>query len=134
MQHENSSNSSQEAGDALNNDSVLPPEDQWPAPGEVWLHRKGEEYTVIAVTSKPDPEKAEKFPVTVFYRGPDGRKWPRKLTSWMKSFTRLRPAPAEVDVAAIAQHRSIKSAGQALAASLEANLTGSQEVASGRPR
>jgi hypothetical protein len=97
MQHENSSNSSQEAGAAPGN-NVLPPEDQWPAPGEVWLHRKGAEYTVIDVTSKPDPEKAEKFPVTVFYRGPDGRKWPRELTSWMKSFTRLRRSPAEGQV------------------------------------
>lgn len=59
-----------------------------PKVGETWLHRKGERYTVLGVTSVPEAEKAEKFPRTVFYRGPDGRRWTRTLESWNESFTR----------------------------------------------
>lgn len=61
-----------------------------PKPGSVWRHHSGTEYTVIDVTDEPDAEKADKFPVTVFYRGPDGRKWPRKLPSFLASFTHVR--------------------------------------------
>jgi len=58
-----------------------------PAAGQQWKHRKGHVYTVIGVTNEPSEEKAHKFPVTVFYRAPDGRVWSRKLDSWMRSFT-----------------------------------------------
>jgi hypothetical protein len=58
-----------------------------PEEGEVWLHRKGDRYTVIGTTDAPDAEKADKFPRVVFYRGPDGRKWSRPLLSFLESFT-----------------------------------------------
>jgi hypothetical protein len=57
-----------------------------PEEGEVWLHRKGDRYTVIGTTDAPDAEKADKFPRVVFYRGPDGRKWSRPLLSFLESF------------------------------------------------
>jgi integrase len=61
-----------------------------PTPGSTWKHRGGDEYTVIGLTSEPDAEKADKFPRTVFYRGPDGRQWTRTLESWRASFTFVR--------------------------------------------
>ena len=60
-----------------------------PEAGQVWKHRKGALYTVLGVTSEPDDEKAEKFPVTIFYEGEDGKRWTRTLTSWFGSFTLL---------------------------------------------
>jgi len=61
-----------------------------PKPGSVWRHHSGTEYTVIDVTSEPESHKADKFPITVFYRGPDGRKWPRTIESFLASFTLVR--------------------------------------------
>lgn len=58
-----------------------------PVAGQRWLHRKGDVYTVVHVTSEPEDHKAHEFPVTVIYRGPDGRTWPRTLESFLKSFT-----------------------------------------------
>jgi hypothetical protein len=66
-----------------------------PVEGQVWRHRSGKDYTVLGVTSVPDDARAAKFPHSVFYRGPDGRKWARALTSWHESFT-LVPQHAEV--------------------------------------
>lgn len=57
-----------------------------PEEGDTWEHRKGAYYTVLGLTSEPDAEKAEKHPRTVFYQGPDGRKWTRTLASWYESF------------------------------------------------
>lgn len=57
-----------------------------PQAGSTWQHRDGTEYVVIDCTSQPDAEKADRFPMTVFYRGPDGRKWARTLDSWRASF------------------------------------------------
>jgi hypothetical protein len=61
-----------------------------PEEGTRWLHVSGEAtYTVILVTSKPEEDKADKFPRSVVYRGDDGRTWTRTLDSWYKSFTPL---------------------------------------------
>jgi hypothetical protein len=57
-----------------------------PPEGSRWRHRKGAVYTVLGVTSDPEPEKAGKFPVTVFYEGPGGFRWARTLESWHRSF------------------------------------------------
>lgn len=57
-----------------------------PKEGDCWQHRKGDYYQVLGLTDEPDPEKADKHPRTVFYQGPDGRKWARTLTSWYESF------------------------------------------------
>jgi hypothetical protein len=65
--------------------------DNVPEVGSIWQHRKGDYYTVRGMTSQPDPEKADKFPRTVFYQGPDGRRWTRTLESWMDSFKLIVP-------------------------------------------
>jgi hypothetical protein len=57
-----------------------------PEPGQCWTHRKGAVYEVLGITSEPEDEKADKHPVTVFYKGPDGRRWARTLESWLRSF------------------------------------------------
>jgi hypothetical protein len=57
-----------------------------PEAGQCWTHRKGDVYEVLGITSEPDDEKADKHPVTVFYKGPDGRRWARTLESWLRSF------------------------------------------------
>jgi hypothetical protein len=61
----------------------------YPAIHSKWQHRKGDVYTVLGVTSEPGEDKADKFPVSVFYQGPDGRYWTRTLESWNTSFTPL---------------------------------------------
>lgn len=60
-----------------------------PEEGTKWKHHKGDVYTVLGVSSKPDADKTAKFPVSVFYEGPDGRRWIRTLESWKQSFTPL---------------------------------------------
>ena len=80
-------------------DGLLPPTnevdetdpDNVPEVGSIWKHRKGDYYTVRGMTSQPDPEKADKFPRTVFYQGADGRRWTRTLESWMESFKLIVP-------------------------------------------
>lgn len=64
-----------------------------PKLGDVWRHRKGDHYTVLGITSEPDAEKTDKHPRTVFYQGPDGRRWTRTLASWMESLTLESAAP-----------------------------------------
>jgi hypothetical protein len=78
-------------GNALSTVWVAVPaeKDGKPAEGSLWKHRKGDIYTVLGVTSEPGEDKADKFPVSVFYLGPDGRKWTRTLLSWQESFTPL---------------------------------------------
>lgn len=65
----------------------LPQPNRTPEPTSVWAHSSGTLYTVIAVSSKPDEGKELDFPVTVFYLGPDGRKWTRTLKRWHASMT-----------------------------------------------
>jgi hypothetical protein len=64
-----------------------------PEPGSVWQHKSGTDYTVFAVSSKPDAGKEDDFPVTIFYVGPDGRQWPRPLKRWHGSMTLVSKAP-----------------------------------------
>jgi hypothetical protein len=64
----------------------------FPEAGSVWVHTKGTLYTVVSATSAPEEVKAEEFPVTVLYVGPDGRMWPRSLKRWYASMTLLTPA------------------------------------------
>lgn len=66
----------------------LPP----PEPGSVWVHKNGNHYAVLDVSSLPDDAKADEFPVTVWYFGSDGRKWHRTLKRWYGSMTLLTPA------------------------------------------
>jgi hypothetical protein len=82
-----------------------------PTPGSTWQHRGGDEYTVIGLTSEPDAEKADKFPRTVFYRGPDGRQWTRTLESWRASFTFVREAADAYPTKRILEHAEYLAAG-----------------------
>ncbi len=60
-----------------------------PEPGSVWVHKGGALYTVLVVTTEPDEDKADEFPVTVLYLGTDGRKWARPLTRWQERMTKV---------------------------------------------
>lgn len=82
-----------------------------PQAGSTWQHRDGDVYTVIDCTSQPDAEKADKFPMTVFYRGPDGRKWARTLDSWRASFTFVAAAQERYPVKRILEHAEYLAAG-----------------------
>lgn len=74
-------------------DPGIPPGATLPEFNETWLHEKsGAYYKVLGITSKPDPEKATKHPQSVYYEGPDGRRWVRTLSSWFQSFTPYAPA------------------------------------------
>lgn len=74
-------------------DPGIPPGAMLPEFNETWLHEKsGAYYKVLGITSKPDPEKATKHPQSVYYEGPDGRRWVRTLSSWFQSFTPFAPA------------------------------------------
>jgi hypothetical protein len=74
-------------------DPGIPPGATLPEFNETWLHEKsGAHYKVLGITSKPDPEKATKHPQSVYYEGPDGRRWVRTLPSWFQSFTPFAPA------------------------------------------
>lgn len=74
-------------------DLGIPPGATLPEFNETWLHEKsGAYYKVLGITSKPDPEKATKHPQSVYYEGPDGRRWVRTLPSWFQSFTPFAPA------------------------------------------
>jgi hypothetical protein len=63
-----------------------------PEPGSVSVHKNGTLYTVLSVTTAPDDEKSDEFPVTVLYMGPDGRKWSRTLKRWHGSMTQVASA------------------------------------------
>lgn len=82
-------------------DEGIPPGAALPETGEMWVHVKSNAfYTVLGITSKPDPEKVYKHPQSVYYEGPDGRRWMRALSSWFKSFAFLLPATKIADKAA----------------------------------
>jgi hypothetical protein len=69
-----------------------------PQVGSIWHHRNGGYYSVLGFTSEAEPEKAEKFPRTVFYQGPDGRHWARTLESWLKSFKFILPPQSKPEL------------------------------------
>lgn len=48
----------------------------------VWEHWSGRRYTVIAVANE-DARCEEEYPVTVVYKGSDGRIWARKLSEFL---------------------------------------------------
>lgn len=65
-----------------------------PAPGQLWQHRNGNQYTILLLTNeKADVENREKYPVMIVYRGTNGYVWSRKLDDWHRSMTHLGFAP-----------------------------------------
>jgi len=63
-----------------------------PAIGSVWKHRNGNIYTVLGFTNT-ETERHEKYPVTIYYMGPNGKVWSRPLCRWYSSMTFVREIP-----------------------------------------
>lgn len=57
-----------------------------PTPGTDWRHRNGNRYTVV-VLANTHTEDPDRYPVTVVYRGENGRMWARPLSDWHRSMT-----------------------------------------------
>ena len=57
-----------------------------PDPGSVWVHKNGNEYTVLMLTNQCS-ERQEEYPTTVVYQGSNGRVWSRPLVDWFRSMT-----------------------------------------------
>lgn len=51
-----------------------------------WKHYNGNEYEVLYIANEYS-EQLDKYPVTVVYRGKNGRIWSRPLDKWFDSFT-----------------------------------------------
>ena len=52
-----------------------------------WKHYNGIKYKVIAITNE---ENIEKYPITIVYKGKNGKMWSRPLTDWYRSFTEIK--------------------------------------------
>lgn len=52
---------------------------------QVWMHNNGNKYTVIGFANEYTSNPT-KYPVTVIYRGHNGRVWSRPLEDWHHSF------------------------------------------------
>lgn len=55
----------------------------------VWKHNNGNIYTVIEITNL-DSKDLIKYPITVVYKGENGKIWTRPLTDWHRSFTKVK--------------------------------------------
>lgn len=51
-----------------------------------WEHYNGNLYEVILIANEYT-EYPDKYPITVVYKGNNGRIWCRPLTKWFDSFT-----------------------------------------------
>lgn len=51
-----------------------------------WRHYNGNEYEVMYIANEHS-ERPDDFPMTVVYRGKDGRIWSRPLNEWLDRFT-----------------------------------------------
>ena len=54
--------------------------------GSVWRHTNGNRYTVVCIANE-NTERPESYPVTVVYRGDNGRIWCRPISEWHRSMT-----------------------------------------------
>jgi len=54
----------------------------------VWKHNNGNIYTVIEITNL-DSKDLIKYPITVVYKGENGKIWSRPLIRWHGSFTKV---------------------------------------------
>lgn len=52
-----------------------------------WIHTNGIKYKVILITNETDTEK---YPLTVVYKGKNGKVWSRPLNDWYRSFTEIK--------------------------------------------
>ena len=54
-----------------------------------WRHYNGNIYTVIELTNLHS-ENFDKYPITVVYKGENGKIWSRPLSDWSRSFTKFK--------------------------------------------
>lgn len=52
-----------------------------------WKHLNWNEYEVIAIANE---ENTERYPITVVYKGKNGKIWSRPLRDWYRSFTEIK--------------------------------------------
>lgn len=57
-----------------------------PREGSWWRHRNGQRYIVVGIANKYT-EHPDKYPVTVVYRGVNGKLWSRPASDWSRSMT-----------------------------------------------
>lgn len=60
-----------------------------PEPGSVWSHRNGNVYEVLFLTNVTDSYDVH-YPLTVVYKGANGKTWSRVAADWHRSMTRLK--------------------------------------------
>jgi hypothetical protein len=73
-------------------EDIKPPDnlsdEEFPSTLSKWKHTNGIVYEVMFLTNigtlYPD-----KYPITVVYRGPNGKVWSRPLSDWHRSMTKL---------------------------------------------
>lgn len=51
-----------------------------------WKHRNGNNYQVIMIANA-FTDNEEKYPVTIIYKGLNGRVWSRPLSDWHRSMS-----------------------------------------------
>jgi hypothetical protein len=57
-----------------------------PEVNQIWQHRNGNLYKVIAITNLPDEER---YPKTIVYQNINNMSlWSRRFDDWHRSFTR----------------------------------------------
>ena len=60
-----------------------------PESGTVWTHRNGNTYEVVCVTNVTEGDDI-RYPLTVVYRGENGKMWSPVAADWQRSMTRLK--------------------------------------------
>lgn len=58
--------------------------DPLPTPDSFWVHKDGAIYQVIQLANV-DSTQPDRYPVTVVYRGEDGKVWSRPASDWYRS-------------------------------------------------
>lgn len=61
-----------------------------PEPGSKWLHYNGTSYEVLYIANEPNDPR---YPLTVVYRGPNGKVWARRADDWHRSMKPNEEAP-----------------------------------------
>jgi hypothetical protein len=63
----------------------LPPETIiLPSPGSLWSHRNGNVYEVLHIANEPNEPR---YPISIVYRGTNGKVWVRRADDWHRSMT-----------------------------------------------
>jgi len=53
-----------------------------------WQHNNGNVYIVVEIANEHST-RLEEYPVTVVYRGVNGKTWSRPLSQWSRSMTQI---------------------------------------------